>query len=90
MESKPRKLKKHRVKKPKTFKRKLKSFIKNQFGVNWKIIILTPLLMGVIILTILFWVINVVDSTNSKTNSKTNINDNTNTGMNNITIVGPK
>ncbi len=82
MESKPRSLKRHRVKKPKTFKRKLKSFIKNQFGVNWKIIILTPLLMGVIIFTILLWVINLLDHTN--------INTNTNTNMTNITIVEPK
>jgi len=82
MESKPRKLKRHRVKKPKTFKRKLKSFIKNQFGVNWKIIILTPLLMGIIIITILFWVINLVDNTNIETN--------TNTDLKNITIVEPK
>ncbi len=82
MESKPRKLKRYRVKKPKTFKRKLKSFIKNQFGVNWKIIILTPFLMGVIILAILIWVVNILD--------RTNIDANTNTNMNNITIVEPK
>jgi len=82
MESKPRKLKRYRVKKPKTFKRKLKSFIKNQFGVNWKIIILTPFLMGIIILVILFWVSNLVDYTN--------IDTNTNTNLNNITIVEPK
>ncbi len=65
MESKPHKLKKRRVRKPRTFKEKSKRFIKNQFGVtSWEIIILIPLLMGIIILTILFWVINLLDYTN--------------------------
>jgi len=63
MESKPRKLKRYRVKKPKTSKRKLKSFLKNQFGANWKIIILTPFLMGIIALAILIWVVNILDRT---------------------------
>jgi uncharacterized membrane protein len=81
MESKPRKLKKRRVRTPKTFKQKLQRFIKNQFGVNsWTIIILIPFLMGIITLTILFWVINIVDSTNT----------NTNTSVNKINIVTPK
>ncbi len=81
MEPKPRKLKKYRVRKPKTFKQKLKRFIKSQFGVNsWIIIILIPFLMGIIVLTILFWVINIVDSTNT----------NTNTSVNKINIVTPK
>ncbi len=84
MDSKPRKLKKRRVKKPKTFKQKLKSFIKSQFGVNWKIIILTPLLMGIIILTILFWVTNLPDYTDPNTDAYTNTN------LKNISIVKPK
>ncbi|MDQ3750160.1 MAG: hypothetical protein M3367_14290, partial [Acidobacteriota bacterium] len=70
--------------KPKTFKQKLKSFIKSQFGVNWKIIILTPLLMGIIILTILFWVINLPDYNNTTTDIYTDTN------LNKITIVSPK
>ncbi len=83
MESKPHKLKKRRVRKPKTFKQKFKRFIKNQFGVtSWKIIILIPPLMGIIILTILFWVINIVDSTNTDTNTNVNVNK--------ISIVKPK
>ncbi len=84
MDSKPRKLKKRRVKKPKTFKQKLISFIKSQFGVNWKIIILTPLLMGIIILTILFWVTNLPDYINPSTDTYTNTN------LKNISIVKPK
>jgi hypothetical protein len=84
MDSKPRKLKKHRVKKPKTFKQKLKSFLKNQFGVNWKIIILTPLLMGIIMLIILFWVMNLPDYTNPNTDAYTNTN------LKNISIFKPK
>ncbi len=82
MESNPHKLKKRRVRKPKTFKEKSKRFIKNQFGVtSWKIIILIPLLMGIIILTILFWVINLVDTINTT---------NTNANVIKINIVTPK
>jgi len=81
MESKPRELRRHRVRKPKTFKQKLKRFLKNQFGVtSWKIIILIFPLMGIIILTILFWVIGLVDS----------VNTNNNTNVNKINIVTPK
>jgi hypothetical protein len=81
MESKPRELRRHRVRKPKTFKQKLKRFLKNQFGVtSWKIIILIFPLMGIIILTILFWVIGLVDS----------VNTNNNTSVNKINIVTPK
>jgi hypothetical protein len=73
MESKPRKLKKRRVKKPKTFKRKLKSFVKKQFGANWKIIILTPPLMGIIILAVLFWVVHLPDRTSTPMDINANV-----------------
>ncbi len=83
MESKPHKLKKRRVRKPRTFKEKSKRFIKNQFGVtSWKIIILIPPLIGIIILTILFWVINLVDTINTNTNTNANVKK--------IKIVTPK
>lgn len=84
MESKPLKLKKRRVRKPKTFKQKLKRFSKKQFGKSWSIIIITPLLMGIIILVILSWVVNLPGP------ASTNININTNTNMNKINIVTPK
>jgi len=73
MESEPRKLKKRRVRVPKTFKQKLKAFIKNLFGVKtWQIAVLIPFLIGIIILTILLWVANLVDYTNINTTLNTN------------------
>ncbi len=83
MESKPHKLKKRRVRKLRIFKEKSKRFIKNQFGVtSWKIIILIFFLIGIIILIILFWVINLVDSINTNTNANANVKK--------IKIVTPK
>jgi hypothetical protein len=74
MESKPHKLKRRRVKKPKSFKQKLKSYFKSRFGVHWKIIILTPLVAGIIILTILLWVATLPDFTDTRNNKiETNV-----------------
>ena len=54
MQSKPRK-----INKLKTFKRKLKNFIKNQFGKDWSIRILIPLFMIILILIIMVIVMNI-------------------------------
>ncbi len=53
--------KRRKINKTKTFKRKLKNSIKNQFGKDWSIRILIPLFMIILILIIVVIVINIPD-----------------------------
>jgi len=74
MDSNPRKQKKRRIKKPKTFKQKLKALLKSHYGVNnWEVVIFVSLLIVFFILMISFGAMNLANFRSAPSKKITNV-----------------